>query len=193
MSDWVELLIRMPLRLFGLSLELLNRITQIVAESGQSVTPMPAAAGLGVPAAATAQGPLSNQIVQNYGKEQRMRDQDLGGDDLKVIRYRIIYTKRDHEAFLEDGDTLIDYRTTAADYGGLLICSFMEKVAKGEIKLPAKVGKTISQEDRRYVRITLEVVDRFPRESGEYDRRKVQELASIHRAITEVSSKIAPS
>jgi hypothetical protein len=189
MSDWVDLLIRMPFRLFGLSMELLNRFTQIAAEAAnQSVTPVAVAAGLGMPAAPPAP---CNQNVQNYGKEQRMRDQDLGGDDLKVIRYRIIYTKRDHEAFLEDGDTLIDYRTTAADYGGLLICSFMEKVAKGQIQLPAKVGK-ISEEDRRYVRITLEVVDRFPRESGDYDRRKVQELASIHRAITEVSSKIAP-
>jgi hypothetical protein len=190
MSDWVDLLIRMPFRLFGLGMEFMSRITSILAEAtSQSGTQDAVAAGLDMPARPPA---LCNKNVQNYGKEEEMTDQDFGGDDLKVVRYRIIYTKRDHEAFLEDGDMLIDYRTNAGELGGLIIASFMEKVQKKQIKLPSKVGNDISVDDRRYVKVTVEVVGRFPRESGEYDRRKIQELEGIHDAITKVSSKIVP-
>src|SRR6476646_6998407 len=38
-----------------------------------------------------------------------MADQDLSGDDLKVVRYRIIFTKRDYEGTLDEGEDTVNY------------------------------------------------------------------------------------
>src|SRR5438874_2339375 len=40
-------------------------------------------------------------MTQSYGMED-----DLGGDDLKVVRWRIVFTKRDYEVHLDSGTDL---------------------------------------------------------------------------------------
>src|SRR5713226_10312182 len=40
-------------------------------------------------------------------EDEHMPDPDLSGDDLKIVRYKILYTERDHERLLEGSDALV--------------------------------------------------------------------------------------
>src|SRR5690349_21314486 len=65
----------------------------------------------------------TSQTVQQ--EERHMYDQDLGGHDLKYVRYSIVFTKRDYEATLQpERLELVDYATDGASYGGLKLVEF---------------------------------------------------------------------
>src|SRR5258706_7241249 len=83
-------------------------------------------------------GDGADTTQQNIDKEEKdMGDQDLGGDDLKVVRYRIIFTKRDYEAVLYKADEeIVDYPTDGGSFGGLKVADFMGKFVAEREKRP---------------------------------------------------------
>ena len=57
--------------------------------------------------------------------KQMYDEQDLGGDDLKVVEYSIFFRKAGHEATFVEGRTeTINYSTNGADYAALKISEF---------------------------------------------------------------------
>ncbi len=136
----------------------------------------------------------SNPAAETTHEEDgNMPDQDLGGENLKVVRYRILFTKRDFEVTLEEAeDDVVNYPTDPASYGGLKVAQFFRKVAQGKIGLPQKWreknypqknapdrGWKIPEEDERYVTFIYEVVRQVEREEAEYDKQKVEILREI--------------
>lgn len=62
-------------------------------------------------------GQSSRTTVQSTEMEEReMTEQDLRGDDLKLVRWNISFVKRDVERALDFGLHLINYSTTEGDY-----------------------------------------------------------------------------
>jgi hypothetical protein len=126
-------------------------------------------------------------------EEKHMGDQDLGGDDLKIVRYRIIFTKRDFEAVLDEAEEeIVDYTTDGGSFGGLKVARFMARLAKGKVPLPLewkgtdypeknapKRGWQIPQEDERYISFVYEVIRRVERQEAEYAKDKVHVLRQI--------------
>ena len=106
-------------------------------------------------------------------KDRNMWD-DLGGDDLKIVRYSIIFDKPDEETTLqEEQQDLLDYATDGGSYGGLKIAQFFgDQVNRGKIE-------KIDQKDYRYVRFVYRVVQRIPKGSANYEKRKVELLREI--------------
>jgi hypothetical protein len=101
-----------------------------------------------------------------------MIDQDLSGDDLKLVRFKILYTKRDHEKILDHGEKLVNYSTTLNDFGGLVTCEWVQ----------ANPGK-VKPDDAKYLRTFVEVLARYPKQEKEYDRQQVEVLREIKDAI----------
>jgi len=66
-----------------------------------------------------------------------MDDQDLSGDDLKTVRYRVLFTKRDLEAELDRGEQVINYPTSGGSLGALKISEFNEKLKAKKVKRPS--------------------------------------------------------
>jgi hypothetical protein len=130
-----------------------------------------------------------------YKEEFNMPDQDLGGNDLKYVRYSIVFTKRDYEATLQrEREEIIDYPTNGGSYGGLKIAEFFGRVAAGEVDRPepwvtknyppgaaGRRGWEIPEEDRRYVTFIYEVDQRLPRGEADYQKRQAEALESISR------------
>lgn len=126
-------------------------------------------------------------------EEKDMGDQDLGGDDLKIVRYRIIFTKRDFETVLDEAEEeVVDYPTDGGSFGGLKVARFMARLAKGAVNLPTewkgrdypkknspRRGWEIPQEDERYIAFVFEVVRRVERQEAEYAKDKVHVLRQI--------------
>ena len=124
------------------------------------------------------------------------QDQDLGGDDLKVVRYRIIFTKRDYEDDLDRGEETINYPTNGGSYGGLKVAQFMKKVAAKQVPRPAvwkencyppdATGDTdweFPSDDLRYITFLYEVIRRVEREEKEYDKEQVRILRGIQERL----------
>lgn len=126
-----------------------------------------------------------------------MVDQDLGSDELKVVRYRIIFRKRDYETELHSGEAIVNYPTDGGSFGALRIVDFFERVAAGNVRLPLKwkqlgyppgapeTGWKIPVDDRRYIGFQYEVIRHEERQEKEYDREQVKVLRDI-------ASKINP-
>jgi hypothetical protein len=124
-----------------------------------------------------------------------MTEQDLRGDDLKLVRWYISFTKRDLEEALDQGVELIDYGTTLGDYQGAKKLEYVGKILKSGAgferpqtwvteKYPeAKYIETrpdgeyvigLPSEDRdKYLRVFVEVVTRYEKEERPYKKVKV--------------------
>ncbi len=128
-------------------------------------------------------------------QEERMMDQDLSGEDtLKLVRYKILFVKRDFEVAFDEKEDLVSYDTTGTDWAALQISHFMgglkatDRPDKWREKHypPGVDGQKIEyipEEDQKYVRIYFEVLQRWERESAEYDKQQVQVLREIRDRI----------
>jgi hypothetical protein len=182
-------MVRVPTSVFVYGLELLLK----------SVQGMQKAAGQmfqGVDGDPSATGATDNQEMTTM-----MDDQDLSGDDLKVVRYRILFTKPNLEVTLQrDKEELINYSTNGASFGGLKIAEFLSNHKEKKIKIPRperwrhdfypedykpapgdlkQTDWNFPEEDRRYIEFHYEVVDRQERKYADYDQEKVKQLKRI--------------
>jgi len=135
-----------------------------------------------------------------------MSNLDLSGDDLKDVRFSILFTKRDLETPLK-GETsdVVNYSTTGGSYGAIKIGEFLEDVKKHgadrppvwkENKYPPGVAGDkyfeIPTVDKKYITFQYTVESRMPKGAKEYDKRTVEVLTDIKDSIDEVGNKIGP-
>ena len=105
-------------------------------------------------------------------EERNMPDLDLGGDDLKVVNYSIVFDKPDEEKILQPKEQdLVDYATDGGSYGGLKIAEFFDK--------HPVMKTTIEEKDRRYVKFIYQVERRLRKGIANYEKRKVELLKEI--------------
>ena len=135
----------------------------------------------------------SVQPTETEGRE--MTELDLRGDDLKLVHYTIVFTKRDVEEALDFGIDLINYTTTEGDYKSTRKDEYIRKVLKSgegfkrpdewvtekypEAKYIENRGGVeyvigLPEEDRnKYLRVFVEVVARYEKEERPYKKVKV--------------------
>ena len=122
---------------------------------------------------------------------------DLSGEDiLKLVRYKIVFLKRDYEVAFPEEEELVAYGTSAADWAGTkvarFICDLNETLTK---QFPREwEGKNypprdsngryhIPRDDERYVKVYFEVLQRWDREDADYERRRTKAIEEIRDAI----------
>jgi len=127
------------------------------------------------------------------------QNKDLSSDDLKLVSYTIIFTKRDFEATLYHGREQVNWSTREGGFAGRKIYDFLELLNRGRRlpdewqggnQPPGEYGyddeqepttySAIPQVDRKYIDFIHEVEDRRPKREQEYDKeqaRAQQDLA----------------
>ena len=112
-------------------------------------------------------------------------NQDLSGDNVKNVVYSILFTKRDLEATLKtETEELVHYDTDGASVAALKIAEFADDYPPSIAKSVSTLKlENIPREDRRYVRFSYRVRDRFPRGEADYDRRQTRALEGIERKL----------
>jgi hypothetical protein len=133
---------------------------------------------------------------------------DLSGDDLKVVRWRIIFTKPDLEASFEERTEIV-YSTNGGSLGGIKVSEFMGKVERKEIERPRKWRDneyppasnfpggdqtpkdekywSFPDEDLRYIEFQYEVIRREARQDPNFDSSRNKDLRSIRDAIEKLA------
>jgi hypothetical protein len=161
----------------------------------------------------------------NEKEKVHMPDQDLSGSDLKLVRYKVLFTKRGYEhAFPEQEELVHDdmdagrftawkisefvqsladaemtVRRVSSKWGAALVRKAMEEVGASGAPDPdrhdkyvaAKDGKyyikDLPHEDKKFLRLFFEVLDRFPREDLRYEERQIEVLEQIRDKMPEGS------
>src|SRR5262245_1818937 len=82
---------------------------------------------------------------------------DLGGDDIKVVQSYVASTKPDHEQVFEVHTEVVNYSTTAEAYAGVVVGRFLRQ------------HKEYADEDLRYLKPHIKVIERYPKEDEEYE------------------------
>jgi hypothetical protein len=107
-------------------------------------------------------------------------DQSLEGDDLKLVKYRILQVRRDREHVVHFDEDLVNYSTTTADYAARVLREYVERHPE-TLKHP---------EDEKFLRTFVRVIARYPRGAKEYDKDQVEVLREIRDEIRETGARI---
>ena len=106
-----------------------------------------------------------------------MDDKDLSGDDLKLVRYKVLFIKRDHEFAFPEREDLVSADIDESGFTAWKIAEFIQRL--DETPVPDKWRskaypsgstetyiKRLPEDDKQYLRIFYQVLDRFPREEA---------------------------
>jgi hypothetical protein len=137
------------------------------------------------------------QTTQEEG--EKMADKDLHDDMLKLVRYKILFVKRDYEYAFKEEEELVPDNTDAAAFTAWKIAQFIQRLQhedrpERQILVPEKwkdyppnepryrVGDTLKglpDDDKKYLRVFYEVLERYPRERFKYEEEQIDILKEI--------------
>jgi len=157
-----------------------------------------------VPTGMLAGGPVpanTQNVQETIGKETvKMSDINLNDDMLKLVRYKILFIKRDYEyAFPEQEELVYDNMTDSA-FTAWKIAEFIQSLDRTEVpekwikKVPPypvdrrRVGDKefihrLDESDKKYLRVYFEVLQRYAREKLKYEEDQLDALRGIREAI----------
>jgi len=137
-------------------------------------------------------------------RERDTRDRDLRDDKvLKLVRYKILFVKRDYENAFPEKEELVSEDTDIAGYTAWKIAEFIQDLKNIEIpkkwrdkKYPRNVELTsppeaspkineLPEDDKKYLRVYYEVLQRYRREEFRYQERQIEVLEQIRDRMKE--------
>jgi hypothetical protein len=119
---------------------------------------------------------------------------NLAGDEIKLVSYSIVFTKRDAEAILQpEREEIVDYATCGASLAGIKVAEFFEHLQRDGIPWPPawkeppsdqylEVGqriRRIPEADLKYVDFICEVRERRAKAEPAYDKEQIEVLQKI--------------
>jgi len=199
-------LIKLPLEVFVYSMEMVVKtmrgiqqvayqgIDMMTDEIAQTLVEVPLAEG-DISTDAT-NGPIEDSAETTQPipqkEERKMADRDLRGDDeLKLVRYKILFVKRDYEYAFKEQEELVHENISESDYSGWKIAEFIQKLNKEpipelwlkknfpRIATEGEMINSLEEEDKKYLRVFFEVLDRYPREKFRHDEEQIKVLKDI--------------
>jgi hypothetical protein len=156
---------------------------------------------------------ISEETVQTNQKEMRnMSDTNLSDDMLKLVRYKILFVKRDYEVAFDETEELVSDNTTPTAYTAWKVAEFIQNLGSNNVpdkwgggadrqkkpKYPDKaryddrngvwVIDRLPEDDKKYLRVYFEVLDRYPREKFKYEERHIEILEDIRDKMPSTSA-----
>jgi hypothetical protein len=123
-------------------------------------------------------------------------DKDLRDDMLKLVKYKVLFVKREYEHAFREQEDLVSENMDGQAFTAWKVAEFIQSLAERCTKVPAHWGKTYPEgfrdgdvltglpaEDKMYLRVYYEVMDRYPREKFEYEERQIEVLEEIRNGL----------
>jgi len=129
----------------------------------------------------------------------RMADKNLSGEDLKLVRYKILFIKRDYEHAFNEQEELVYDNMTEGAFAAWKIGEFIQALGAKKYKYPDKWEKStelkkhkdaggyltgLPEDDKKYLRVYFEVLERYPREPLRYQEEQLDILRGIRDTLT---------
>jgi hypothetical protein len=140
---------------------------------------------------------LSNSNVSTTNKEKRIMDKDLQDDMLKLVRFKVLFVRREYEHAFDEREDLVAENMDGTAFTAWKVAEFIQVLQKKETRQPLKwktkgypkdylVDKDgeayltgLPDEDKRYLRVYYEVLDRYSREKFKYEEQQIRVLEEI--------------
>src|SRR5260370_39327028 len=142
-------------------------------------------------------GVSQDDAATNLKEKIKMSDTDLSGKDtLKLVRYKILFIKRDYETAFPEAEELVSDSMDAAGYTAWKIAQVIQKLADKKTEVPAKwdgypappyrsgnILLGLPEDDKKYLRVYFEVLERYDREEAKYEQQEIDVLNQIRDRI----------
>jgi len=124
-------------------------------------------------------------------------DKDLSGDMLKLVRYKVLFVRREFEVAFPEHEDFVSDNLTESSFVAWKIAEFIQDLEARTMPVPSKwrskqypAGMTtgeflkgIPHEDKKYLRVYFEVLERYPREAFKYEEQQIRVLGQIRDAL----------
>jgi hypothetical protein len=148
-----------------------------------------------------------------HEEERNMPDRNLSDDMLKLVRYKILFVKRDYEVAFPEKEELVPDNMTDTAYTAWKVAEFIQHLDQTNVpgqwgggrdqktkpKYPNhpddpvypvyKDGRWVimrlDEDDKKYLRVYYEVLDRYVREDLQYEQEQLDALKDIAKAVRE--------
>ena len=132
------------------------------------------------------------------------RDRDLRDDMLKLVRYKILFVKREYEVAFPEQEDLVEDNMDPTSFAAWKVAEFIQHLHrdgaeipnrwrdrnypsqdrddKGEFRFLTADGKRLKalpEHDKKYLRVYYEVLDRYPREKFKHEEQQIRVLEQI--------------
>lgn len=152
---------------------------------------------------------MDGDAEANQKEIVKMTDRNLSDDQLKLVRYKILFVKRDFETAFPEREELIYDNMTAEAFTAWKIAEFIQRLEEELVPVRWRTKnyptgrnytddekrpetrvyiRRLSEDDKKYLRVYFEVLDRYVREEGDDE---VEVLKEIRDAINSLQSKEA--
>jgi hypothetical protein len=126
-------------------------------------------------------------------------DTDLRDDMLKLVRYKVLFVRREYEHAFPEQEDLVSENLDGGAFTAWKVAEFIQGLEKGDTPVPARWaaknypdskyvrnGKLIGIEeaDKKYLRVYFEVLDRYAREKFKFEEQQIRVLEEIRDALS---------
>jgi hypothetical protein len=138
------------------------------------------------------QRPVGSDTESRELTKEREMDRDLRDDMLKLVRYKVLFVKREYEHAFREQEDLVSENMDGSAFTAWKVAEFIQGLAAKKTNVPTKWGKTypegyrtgdvligLPDEDKKYLRVYFEVMDRYPREKFKYEEEQISVLEDI--------------
>jgi hypothetical protein len=120
-------------------------------------------------------------------------DKDLHDDMLKLVRYKILFVKREYEHAFPEKEDLVSDNMDGSAFTAWKVAEFIQELGRKETPLPRKWNEKhypdghhdgkfligLPEGDKKYLRVYYEVLERYPREKFKYEEQQIRVLEQI--------------
>lgn len=131
-------------------------------------------------------------------------DKDLRDDMLKLVRYKILYVRREYEVTFPEREDIVSDNMDGDAFTAWKVAEFIQELAHGTTPVPPKwAGQNypedyrspdgkyltgIPHEDKKYLRVYYEVLERYPREKFKYEEQQIRVLEEIRDKVADMAA-----
>lgn len=207
----------LPFRTFLYGMERLLDNMRDMQKAGDRGMEVIAGARAGPPEEAGAQGdppPPPVSLHTNAGaagststpeiQETRKMDKELNDDTLKLVRFKILFVKRDYEHAFPEQEELVSDNIDGTAFTAWKVAEFIQRCHRDEIEVPHKWRNRypskhlkpshvdgndrqclagFPEDDKKYLRVYFEVLERYKREKFRYEEEQIDVLREIRDEI----------
>jgi hypothetical protein len=138
---------------------------------------------------------------QTHSQEKTSMDKNLNDDMLKLVRYKVLFVRRGYEHAFPEREALVWDNMDGAAFTAWKIAEFIQMLGRRDTAVPHAwsnyppadpKGKTFRdgevllgfpEEDKKYLRVFYEVLERYPREKLRYEEQHLEVLKEIRDRI----------
>jgi hypothetical protein len=115
-------------------------------------------------------GAVSPAADTRREERRAMPDMNLADDLVKLVRFTIVSIKRDDERILTRDEKIFDDNMTDDAFASWVISEYGD-------------SEGLSSDDRKYLRVSYEVLGRWARQDRKYEKRQLEVLEGIRQEL----------